>query len=65
MMGWVPVYACLCMCARVCLSYVYTYYLPSVISARLVSTLPSMNLATASTAHTKPLTMDTLKRKLS
>lgn len=31
--------------------------------ARLVSTLPSMNLMTARMMHTKPLMMDTLNRK--
>lgn len=52
--GWVC--GCVCVCV---------FGLPSVISARLVSTLPSMNLATASRAHVSPLTMDTLKRKSS
>lgn len=40
-------------------------YLPSVMRALLVSTLPSMNLNTARMIHITPLTMDTLKRKSS
>lgn len=40
-------------------------HLPSVRRARLVSTLPSMNLITANMMHIKPLTMDTLNRKSS
>ncbi|TNN35355.1 hypothetical protein EYF80_054480 [Liparis tanakae] len=43
----------------------YSLYCPEMMSARLVSTLPSMNLATASTAHVSPLTMATLYRKSS
>lgn len=40
-------------------------HLPSVMRARLVSTLPSINLITARMMHTKPLTMDTLNRNTS
>lgn len=36
---------------------------PSVMSARLVSTLPSMNLKPARMTQIKPLTMDTLNKK--
>lgn len=36
---------------------------PSVMSARLVSTLPSMNLMTARMTQIRPLTMDTLNKK--
>lgn len=39
--------------------------LPSVMSARLVSTLPSMNLITARMMQTRLLMMDTLNRKSS
>lgn len=37
-------------------------HLPSVMRARLVSTLPSMNLMMARMMHAKPLMMDTLNR---
>lgn len=38
---------------------------PSVMRARLVSTLPSMNLTAARMMQARPLMMDTLNRKLS
>lgn len=51
-----------CNWPQICSGYERVHYVPSVMRARLVSTLPSMNLITARMMHTKPLTMDTLNR---